>query len=127
MGDKTDIWDYASRMQQKMGAGLVKGCVVLADTLWSWCRKPLNPDGDWWELWDEKLRLPYYYHSKKGSTQWEKPSLTEENFISLAQVQVSAEFLREGWVEKEEEEMEGAAREERDDASREKKGQVLLC
>ncbi|KAI7856711.1 hypothetical protein BDC45DRAFT_502115 [Circinella umbellata] len=46
--------------------------------------KPPNPNGDWWELWDDKNQLPYYYHTELNLTQWNKP---EEDVVSLVKIQ----------------------------------------
>ena len=46
--------------------------------------KPPNPSGDWWELWDDKNELPYYYHTERNLTQWNKP---EEDVVSLVKIQ----------------------------------------
>ncbi|KAG2183668.1 hypothetical protein INT43_006676 [Umbelopsis isabellina] len=35
--------------------------------------KPEDPEGDWWELWDENNQLPYYYNTLTGSTEWVRP------------------------------------------------------
>ncbi|KAI8138329.1 hypothetical protein BJV82DRAFT_631889 [Fennellomyces sp. T-0311] len=50
--------------------------------------KPRNPEGDWWELWDDKNSLPYYYHTEHGLTQWNKP--IDQPVISLVKIQQSS-------------------------------------
>ncbi|KAI9253534.1 hypothetical protein BDA99DRAFT_520052 [Phascolomyces articulosus] len=50
--------------------------------------KPPNPNGDWWELWDDKHELPYYYHTERNLTQWNKPD--QEEIISLVKIQQSS-------------------------------------
>jgi hypothetical protein len=34
---------------------------------------PPDPNGEWWELFDETHRLPYYYNTKTGVTDWVRP------------------------------------------------------
>ncbi|KAG0739665.1 hypothetical protein G6F23_008801 [Rhizopus arrhizus] len=51
---------------------------------------PTNPEGDWWELWDEKNNLPYYYHTRANISNWVRP--TDANIISLVKIQPSKEF-----------------------------------
>ena len=34
---------------------------------------PPNPDGEWWELFDEHRALPYYYHTTTANTVWVRP------------------------------------------------------
>lgn len=46
-----------------------------------------NPAGEWWELFDEAHNLPYYYNTKSGQTEWEKPQ-DGANVISLCAIQV---------------------------------------
>ncbi|KAI9488224.1 hypothetical protein BDB00DRAFT_849422 [Zychaea mexicana] len=52
--------------------------------------KAPHPDGDWWELWDEKTQLPYYYHTQHNKTQWNKPGKEESTIISLVKIQQSS-------------------------------------
>lgn len=56
------------------------------------CRKPLNPDGDWWELFDHKHNLPYYFHTKTKQVEWTKPS--HGVILPLKNVQVSTNFYK---------------------------------
>lgn len=55
-------------------------------------RKPNDPEGDWWELWDEKNQLPYYYHTRANISNWVKPMNT--NVISLVKIRVKLFFLK---------------------------------
>lgn len=34
---------------------------------------PRSPHGEWYELWSEEHRIPYYYHSRTSETSWYKP------------------------------------------------------
>jgi hypothetical protein len=54
-------------------------------------RLPTNPEGDWWELWDEKNNLPYYYHTRANISNWVRP--TDANIISLVKIQVGFFFF----------------------------------
>ncbi|RCH81312.1 Rho GTPase activating protein 39, partial [Rhizopus azygosporus] len=54
---------------------------------------PKNPDGDWWELWDEKHNLPYYYHTRANVSNWMRP--TDTNIISLVKIRPSEEFSKQ--------------------------------
>jgi hypothetical protein len=47
---------------------------------------PPRPGGQWWELFDETRRLPYYYHTKTWERQWERP---KGFIIPLAAIQES--------------------------------------
>lgn len=47
---------------------------------------PPRPEGQWWELYDEERRLPYYYHTQRRETRWEKPT---GFVIPLASIQES--------------------------------------
>jgi hypothetical protein len=49
-------------------------------------RKSSDPDGDWWELWDDKTNLPYYYHTHTCATEWTKPM--DKQVVSLIKIQV---------------------------------------
>ncbi|KAG2199428.1 hypothetical protein INT47_011540, partial [Mucor saturninus] len=55
--------------------------------------KEIDPKGDWWELWDEKTSLPYYYHTRANISNWLKP--TDTNVISLVKIQPSQEFAKQ--------------------------------
>ena len=57
----------------------------------AWSSLPKNPDGDWWELWDEKHNLPYYYHTRANVSNWMRP--TDTNIISLVKIRVSSFFF----------------------------------
>jgi hypothetical protein len=48
--------------------------------------KPEDPQGDWWELWDENNQLPYYYNTLTGSTEWVRPE--NKVIIPLMKIQV---------------------------------------
>ncbi|RUS26185.1 hypothetical protein BC938DRAFT_471108 [Jimgerdemannia flammicorona] len=50
--------------------------------------KPKDPSGEWWELWDENHKLPYYYHTASGQTEWLKPEFG--TVIPLVKIQSSA-------------------------------------
>ncbi|KAI8388521.1 uncharacterized protein BYT42DRAFT_237779 [Radiomyces spectabilis] len=52
--------------------------------------RPRDPEGDWWELWDDKHQLPYYYNTGTCATEWTQPS--EEHIISLIKIQTSPHF-----------------------------------
>ncbi|KAI7859106.1 hypothetical protein BDC45DRAFT_255717 [Circinella umbellata] len=47
--------------------------------------KPIDPEGEWWELWDDKNELPYYYHTLSGQTHWIQPA--DKPVISLIKIQ----------------------------------------
>ncbi|KAI9493892.1 hypothetical protein BDB00DRAFT_821151 [Zychaea mexicana] len=47
--------------------------------------KPFDPEGEWWELWDDKNQIPYYYHTLSGQTHWTQPA--EKPVISLIKIQ----------------------------------------
>ncbi|KAF9179838.1 hypothetical protein BGZ51_006630 [Haplosporangium sp. Z 767] len=47
-----------------------------------------NPAGEWWELFDDIHNLPYYYNTKTGQTEWERPQ-DSTNIISLTAIQKS--------------------------------------
>lgn len=47
-----------------------------------------NPAGEWWELFDDIHNLPYYYNTKTGQTEWERPH-DSNNIISLTAIQKS--------------------------------------
>lgn len=49
-------------------------------------RKTNDPEGEWWELWDDTTNLPYYYHTKTCITEWDKP--IDKHVISLVKIQV---------------------------------------
>ncbi|RCH91749.1 hypothetical protein CU098_003922 [Rhizopus stolonifer] len=58
----------------------------------SWT-KPANhiiQQSDWWELWDEKNKLPYYYHTRANTSNWIKP--TDAHVISLLHIKLPDEF-----------------------------------
>jgi hypothetical protein len=48
---------------------------------------PPSPDGQWWELYDDERRRPYYYQTHSRETCWERP---EGFVIPLATIQASA-------------------------------------
>ncbi|TPX34507.1 hypothetical protein SmJEL517_g02866 [Synchytrium microbalum] len=51
--------------------------------------KPKDPSGnEWWELYDENHKLPYYYNTKTKQTEWVKP--TEGTILPLIAIQNSA-------------------------------------
>ncbi|KAG0007853.1 hypothetical protein BGZ80_004153, partial [Entomortierella chlamydospora] len=52
-----------------------------------------NPAGEWWELFDDVHNLPYYYNTKTGQTEWERPQ-DSTNIISLTVIQASQTFLK---------------------------------
>jgi hypothetical protein len=45
-----------------------------------------DPEGDWWELWDEHNKLPYYYNTLTGTTEWFRPE--NKTIIPLMKIQV---------------------------------------
>ncbi|KAF9414141.1 hypothetical protein BGZ94_000509 [Podila epigama] len=47
-----------------------------------------NPAGEWWELFDDVHNLPYYYNTKTGQTEWERPQ-DNVNVVSLTAIQKS--------------------------------------
>ncbi|KAJ1908780.1 hypothetical protein IWQ60_011532 [Tieghemiomyces parasiticus] len=47
--------------------------------------KPRDPAGEWWELFDEKHGIPYYYHATTAKTVWTKPSPATIISLSLLQ------------------------------------------
>ena len=49
-------------------------------------RKTEDPEGDWWELWDENNKLPYYYNTLSGTTEWFRPE--NKTIIPLMKIQV---------------------------------------
>ncbi|KAI8061754.1 hypothetical protein BC940DRAFT_370513 [Gongronella butleri] len=49
-----------------------------------------SPGGDWWELWDDKHNLPYYYHTGSGVTEWTKPK--DALIVPLIKIQSSTTF-----------------------------------
>ncbi|KAF7730954.1 hypothetical protein EC973_001000 [Apophysomyces ossiformis] len=50
--------------------------------------KPRDPEGDWWELWDEKHQLPYFYNTQTGVTEWDRPA--DKEVIPLIKIQSSS-------------------------------------
>ncbi|KAG0243294.1 hypothetical protein BGW41_002479 [Actinomortierella wolfii] len=50
--------------------------------------QPGSPAGDWWELFDDVHNLPYYYNTKTGQTEWERPH-DGRQIISLIAIQKS--------------------------------------
>ncbi|RUS18343.1 hypothetical protein BC937DRAFT_88864 [Endogone sp. FLAS-F59071] len=53
--------------------------------------KPRDPNGEWWELWDDNHKLPYYYHTTSGQTEWLRP----ENGTVLPLVKIQVGYLTE--------------------------------
>ncbi|ORX62916.1 hypothetical protein DM01DRAFT_1331024 [Hesseltinella vesiculosa] len=51
-----------------------------------------SPGGDWWELWDDKHNLPYYYHTGSGVTEWTKPN--DVVVLPLIKIQSSSAFRK---------------------------------
>lgn len=47
---------------------------------------PRDEEGEWWELFDEKYKLPYYYHTLSQKTDWARP--TKGTVIPLITIQV---------------------------------------
>ncbi|KAF9113983.1 hypothetical protein BGX27_000376 [Mortierella sp. AM989] len=47
-----------------------------------------SPAGEWWELFDDVHNLPYYYNTKTGQTEWERPQ-DSTTIISLTAIQKS--------------------------------------
>lgn len=56
------------------------------------CRKPRDPNGEWWELWDDNHKLPYYYHTTSGQTEWLRPE--NGTVLPLVKIQVGRLFNR---------------------------------
>ncbi|KAI8081778.1 uncharacterized protein BX664DRAFT_380722 [Halteromyces radiatus] len=54
--------------------------------------KMTDPEGDWWELWDEKTNLPYYYHTQTCVTEWTKP--VDKHVVPLIKIQSSSVFSK---------------------------------
>lgn len=50
--------------------------------------KPRSPGGEWWELFDVKNELPYYYNTETKATVWARPK--QGLIIPLAKIQTSA-------------------------------------
>jgi hypothetical protein len=48
--------------------------------------KERNPEGEWWELFDEKNNLPYFYNIETAKTEWTRP--TVGTVIKLSSFQV---------------------------------------
>ena len=48
--------------------------------------KERDSEGEWWELFDEKNQLPYYYNIESSKTEWSKPS--SGTVIRLSSLQV---------------------------------------
>ena len=55
--------------------------VILSNRLYS---KPVDPEGEWWELWDDIKKMPYYYHTLTNQTRWIHPPAS---VISLVKIQ----------------------------------------
>ncbi|SAM00121.1 hypothetical protein [Absidia glauca] len=51
-----------------------------------------DPEGDWWELWDDKTNLPYYYHTRTCATEWTKP--VDKQVVPLIKIQSSSVFAK---------------------------------
>ncbi|ORZ15334.1 hypothetical protein BCR42DRAFT_416883 [Absidia repens] len=51
-----------------------------------------DPEGDWWELWDDKTNLPYYYHTQTCATEWTKP--VDKQVVPLIKIQSSSVFAK---------------------------------
>ncbi|KAG5457919.1 MAG: hypothetical protein BJ554DRAFT_1958 [Olpidium bornovanus] len=51
-------------------------------------RRRKDPAGEWWELYDDNHKLPYYYNANSGQTEWLRP--TTGSIIPLALIQSSA-------------------------------------
>lgn len=49
--------------------------------------KPREPGGEWWELFDVKNELPYYYNTETKATVWARPK--QGLIIPLAKIQTS--------------------------------------
>ncbi|KAI8139231.1 hypothetical protein BJV82DRAFT_255614 [Fennellomyces sp. T-0311] len=47
--------------------------------------KPTDPEGEWWELWDDTNQLPYYHHTLSGQTHWIQPA--DKPVVSLIKIQ----------------------------------------
>ncbi|KAI8340000.1 hypothetical protein BC941DRAFT_419153 [Chlamydoabsidia padenii] len=54
--------------------------------------KRSDPEGDWWELWDDKTNLPYYYHTQTCATEWAKP--VDKQVLPLIKIQSSSVFAK---------------------------------
>ncbi|CAO3608897.1 unnamed protein product [Cunninghamella blakesleeana] len=54
--------------------------------------KTNDPEGEWWELWDDSTNLPYYYHTKTCVTEWDRP--IDKHIISLVKIQSSPAFTK---------------------------------
>ncbi|KAH8924223.1 hypothetical protein BT69DRAFT_98437 [Atractiella rhizophila] len=52
---------------------------------------PRPPNGEWWELLDDRRHCLYYYNSKSGETSWQKP---KGLIIPMIQIQQSAGVKR---------------------------------
>ncbi|KAG5462472.1 MAG: hypothetical protein BJ554DRAFT_4963 [Olpidium bornovanus] len=51
-------------------------------------RRRENPGGEWWELYDEQHKLPYYYNTLSGQSEWARPATG--TIIPLSSIQNSA-------------------------------------
>ncbi|CDH60032.1 rho gtpase activation protein [Lichtheimia corymbifera JMRC:FSU:9682] len=51
--------------------------------------KPNDPNGEWWELWDDANDMPYYYHTTSGQAHWNQPADTP--VISLTNTDIRLE------------------------------------
>ncbi|CDS12396.1 hypothetical protein LRAMOSA04590 [Lichtheimia ramosa] len=47
--------------------------------------KPIDPEGEWWELWDDIQKMPYYYHTLSNQTRWIHPPAPVISLIKIQQ------------------------------------------
>lgn len=55
--------------------------------------KPSDPNGEWWELWDDANDMPYYYHTTSGQAHWNQPADTP--VISLTNVSTAYLYMND--------------------------------
>ena len=67
--------------------------VTIVDYRYFRLKKEKEGKVEWWELFDDKRNIPYYYNTLTGQTEWIKPEGIEAVVVSLsALVLLNARF-----------------------------------
>jgi len=64
---------------------------VSADSQGRCDRLPRTDAGEWWEIDDADTGVPYYYHTVRGETSWQRPE--GEFVIPLSMIQVPSFYF----------------------------------